>query len=488
MSRCEISVNTGLPSTELTLLDHNGAIVATSTGSLKQGGLDPGLYRLQVEAGPNTTEQLVTLRPGTKAERYVHVALPLVTPVTGASTNQHHTGPASQLSVEPTASPGKGSRLVLFVRNPDEETVSRKLHLTGVDLFDVHRRSVLPRAGDWLSGVGFAGVSLELEPGSYLLATGRGASRVEQSLVTVRGWTTLAFIPAQPDERGQWRPVPRSMVVQMVSIDRRFEPYDFGSDAAFAAEMALDGLRAGQVSMPERGWAMLQRGELRKNPMLGVYLGHAMLAERRFSMAKVRRLVRDLRAVLQDHPDVDALYCKLKDLTRDMSRTRMTPRSVPPMLGVSYQALIARDAAEPPLLVDGSLAEEASTRQRQDSVWARWDSPSTGLDVVTVNSSFVDDAAELAAGLVDTTQVRGRSAPEGFDKRAKVSRVDSGDHEVVPREVAELAGAIRQLALHRDEGASDLTVGDLSRHVGLPVSKVRANLQAISDASSLDLY
>ena len=338
MSRSELSVSTGLPSSAFTLLDHNGEIVATATGASFKKSVRPGIYRIQVEAGPTTAEKLVTVRPGDSASTHVSVTVPTVTPVTGASTNQSHCGEASVLSDRPRVVRGHGSRLVVFVRAKETEASRAKVTLNGLDLLDASGDSMLGKEA-WTSGPGYRGASVELQPGFYVLRS----DVCDQSVLTAEGWTTLLFMPAVLEER-RWVPDPSAAVVHMIELGQRFEPYDFGSDEVFAAEMALDGLREGQVNLPTGGWASLDRTRLRRNPMLGVYLAHAALAQRRPGLSAVRRVVRDVRGLLPHHPDGDALFCAIKELEHDDSATRMPRQQHPPMLRPSFLALIARDA------------------------------------------------------------------------------------------------------------------------------------------------
>jgi hypothetical protein len=156
------------------------------------------------------------------------------------------------------------------------------------------------------------------------------------------------------------------------------------------------------------------------------------------------------------------------------------------MLQVSYQALIARDAVEPQVLVDGSFAETVSTRQRLDSVWARWDEET--VPTVEVELRGVEDAALAVASFVDTSQIRGRVSDAAKRPTARSTRPHE-DVERLPSDVASLAHEVRRIAANRsDDDESTLSLADLSQHVGRPVAKLRADLEAISDASSLDLY
>jgi hypothetical protein len=572
LSSSEIEIRTGLPSAEVTLLDHTGAVVANSSGgALHQDGLEAGLYRVQVETGATLTEELVPVHEGASVTHAVHLLLPTVTPVKGAAINNElHSGPAQQLSIAPTRVLGAGGRLVLFVRVTERCDELPPVSTGGLSLLDEHEASLLPAPLPVLLGPGYAGLSVDLTPGTYLLrAPVEDGRTADQAVSVLEGWTTYLFLPAAPDpgrERAPWVPSPTAIVAHMKELGQAFEPYDYGSDAFFAAEMALDGLRAGQLVLPWGGWDfVLQNAEL--NPMLGIYLGHAALAHSAPPLDELSALVQRLRHVVPGHSDAEALRCALLDRAGDQSASGTPPLSAPPMLRSSYQALIARDAVEPLLLVDGSLAEHAATRQRADGVWLRWDTP-TGEEVVEVDAATMARAASALGDVVDLSDiVPEREAPSEPDLESKPERVSFGSDDwfgrfrnhfernlgiargprgpsasqvqgrirgeseevglgppqyredfdaapvlepsptpapapettpgptsqpapgatsgVVSRGVADLATMISRMAEHVTD-CGPVSVGDLSRQLGLPVSTVRAGLAEIAGSSASD--
>ena len=133
--------------------------------------------------------------------------------------------------------------------------------------------------------------------------------------------------------------------------------------------------------------------------------------------------------------------------------------------------------------MDGSVAAMASGRQRQDSVWSRWERLDD-LSLVQVAVNAVDEAALAAVDVVHTEQVRGRA---GADKSASPPRPSKKDTALTP-DAAALAHVLTDLAANREEDDERLSMAQLSRQVGLPVSKVRENLEAISDASQYDYF
>lgn len=537
LSSSKIEVRTWVPSAELTLLDHAGAVIASSSGgALHAQGLDAGLYRVQVEAGPTVTEELVPIWEGASVVHDVQLLLPMATPVKGAAINHEiHAGPVQQLSVHPTLILGAGGRLVVFVRATQRFDEPPPVGVTGLALLDADARSLLPPPLPVIPGPGYAGLSVDLSPGTYLLrAPVENGRTADQSVVILPGWTTYLFLPAAPPEgeAGPWIPVLSAMVAHMKQLGQAFEPYDYGSDAFFAGEIALDGLRAGQLVLPTGAWKKVLT-EPQLNPMLAIYLGQAALVNSAPPLEVLTELVQQLRSVIPGHPDAEALRCALLDRAGDQSASLTPSLTAPPMLLNSYQALIARDAVEPALLLNGSLAELAATRQRADGVWLRWDSITdadnqTELDVPTLHDAaaaidaVVDASEEIRLGSTfrferlreSFTRNLGILPGPGTSRAPRVSRQIGGDTDygagddageqvdvgeaadtlppaepvptrssvLVSQDVAALASVITRIASYAS-GTSPVTVADLSRQLGLPVSTVRAGLIQIVRAS-----
>jgi hypothetical protein len=503
LSSSEINIQTWLPSAEVTLLDHAGVVVATSSGGeLRRGGLDAGLYRVQVETGATLTEDLVAVHEGASVDHQVQLLLPTVTPVKGAAINHGlHSGPASQLSTHPTETVGAGARLMLFVRVTQLREVLPTVGTGGLALLDEHGRPLLPAPLHAPPGPGYAGLSVDLDPGTYLLrAPVEDGRTVDQSVTVPEGWTTYLFLPAAPDRRNEmaaWVPEPRAMVAHLKELGQAFEPYDHGSDAFFAAEMALDGLRAGQLVLPFGGWDQVLL-ELELNPMLGIYLGHAALARPNPPVRHLEALAQRLHDVVPGHPDAAALRLALLDRAGDLSASGTPPLSAPPMLRSSYQAVIARDSVEPTLLEDGSLAELVASRQRADGVWLRWDTPTEEAGI-EVDTASIARAASVLGDLVNLSEL--------FPKRRTLAQqeseinLESGPEEaslgstdwfdlnlpaepdtapgLMSQEVTDLAAMLSRMAEHGAD-SGPVSVGNLSRQLGLPLSTVRAGLVEIA--------
>lgn len=521
-----LTVTTWLPSTTLTLLDHQDVPVATGTGALRLTDVAPGLYRVQVEAGESTTERMLALRPGEHVDEHVELLLPLATPVKAAATHHaEHAQVASQLSLQPQLGLGVGGRLVVMARVVDPDAPLESVDAIGLELLEATQGTPVLPGLPWQVGPGWSGVSLDVDPGTYLLSTTDDpAGPVQQTVVVPEGWTCLVFLPAaREDEGSPATPHPSRAAVHLVRLGTGFEPYDFGSDAAFAAELALDGLRRGELLLPEGGWATV-REVLPQDPMLGVYALHAALSAPQPDLTGLADPWQDLRELLPDHPDVIALTYPLAGVGSSGTVHHEPSLVVPPMLRSSYALLLSADLAQPTVLADGSLAEQVAGRLVMDGVWARWQVERSAERVLVPMTAEDWDEASRSVSRLEGAPVRAEQpevvlppapppappsvAPPGADAPLRAPRWQRwrrshnldrylraddtasvpapprvptpppGGPTLVPTDVARVADALARLqATHDPETEAAPTVADVSRVVGLPVSTVRASLE-----------
>jgi hypothetical protein len=476
-----LSVQANVPSARVRLLNDTGRVVKSGTGSIEWKG-SPGIYEVQVEAGSAFKKELVAVGPDRPSHHEVSLVLDTVTPVRDSiAHHEFHAGPASDLSVSPTKSLGDRSRLVLFARviDPELSDDAPAVSYTAIELLDADGEVLAKLDDDGVAGPGFRAISVDLDPGVYRLrsrprsrVSSEGSSTVEQTIVTCEGWTTLGFVPIWPDDG---EAAVEAMAVHMVEMGLPFDTDSDGAETVTAAELALQGLRAGEVLLPDD---MLERLLYAKfaNPMLGIYGGHALLMKRvpRWTLAET--VVRNLRKIIPDHPDVVALHLLVKELRDADSDSRVPNQALPPMLRLSYEAIIRRDAREPGLIVAASVAELASARLRPDGAWARWTSLE-GFQAAEESPELFDAAATSVEELFDTTDIWVDEDPEFED-------VYAADGPTI--EVAQMAEYVNEVAEQRRRTGSTvkIDVSQLSRQVGLPTSAVKRGLRGIGKASS----
>lgn len=476
MSRSDVLITTAVAAAGIELIDHEGTVVASGQGQLDVR-VEPGLYTAQVSVGNETSREVIAARSGTGTTRHIDVGFETVTPVRSTTNNyESHSLPARAMSLEPQATLGTGSRLVVLARVPssDPDLAHATIDRPALELLD---DALTPLAApEWVLGDGFSAVSIDVEPGTLVLRARGPGGPVDQSLVTSAGWTTLAFVPVWPEADTPptaWTASPDAMTVHMVRLDTPFEPFGEGAEAILAAEIALKNLRAGDTGL-SRQLLQLLLDEKFSNPMLGIYGAHTLLAARqpRWTLAQI--VIRNLRRLVPRHPDVDALHVRFKSARDEESRSRVQPFRMPPMLHASYASVIARDSVEHGLIEEGTIAEAAATELRLDGAWARWDaldtvaarSPATPID-----ADLADEAAQAITELLPADQL---PTSVGTDPVAITD--DSRD---IARYVTAMAATQRTA----EGDPVGLDISQLSRQMKLPVSKVRKELRAIADAA-----
>jgi len=441
--------------------------------------VDPGLYTAQVSVGTSTEQQVIIVKDDSPVHEVLAIEVEAVTPVRSTTTNhEYHSYPAQQHSLDPQVQLGEGSRLVLFVRVPsaDHSQAQQTIGSPAIDLLNRDFERVDIPA--WDLGPGYSAISLDLDPDVYILRSQGTRGSVDQTVVTSEYWTTLAFVPVWPvpdvDPIG-WEPSFDAMTMHMTRLGQGFDPYGEGSDAILAAEVALKGLRSGSFHLSRQAVDLLL-DEKFSNPMLGIYGAHALLQEWNIRWGIAELVIRNLRKLTPGHPDVDALHVLLKDERGTKSMSRVQSFELPPMLYASYEAVIARNAHERQLIAEGSIAERAASQLRLDGAWARWDTLEDEPAAVTpVDPTLVDAAAQAVSQLIVTDEL-------GVDQFTEPISLSSVSVDL-GRYLTEMASEES-----RGEERDKIDVSELSRQVGLPVSKVRKSLRAISDASTTRPY
>jgi hypothetical protein len=477
---------------ELRLLDHQFQTVAVGYGEIKQD-LPPGLYRLEVNAGATQTREYLSVEPGEHFEKLdISVPFASAAPIPGTRTSDDvHGYQAATLSRQPKRSYGKGGRLVLFFRNVDKEVDSS----INVEPFSLHDDSFRP-VGNLPEDVvrndteGWAAISANMKPGGYLLRNSKRSryswsspephgESVDLSIWISKGWTTILFIPTW---KGRKAPSLRNSSVYMAELRQGFAYAGLTHDAycrevGLASELALLGLRQSRPMVSSDLLRLLENKKFR-NPMLGIIGAHALLLESQPRWSLFDTVLRNLKKLVPDHPDVTALHILGKQFRNKDTRSLVKPVSWPPILYRSYRALIARDADEPGLIEDSTPADQIASHLIPDGPWTTWKSfELTSLDSVPSLNVPASDALE-----------RTNMLPDKFADLLKAAEVDSPktvgelDHPEVIQVAQYVQGpgrAATDQAVETPSGPVQLK--ELSKNVGLPVSSVKRAIRTLSE-------
>jgi hypothetical protein len=389
--KARIDLRSPHASVEFSLLDSSLQEVARGVGKLEKR-VDPGLYQLEVRAGPQVESQLLRLGAGeVHRDLSVSLAFPSAAPLEGTTTSREVQQQAAFAGSERVAvEAGPPSGLVVVVRNvrgqdktPLNKTTTRRLTLLNNRL-----RPVANFAPNWkiTPSEGWASWSGRLEPGGYVLRSKyRSSSRtpeatIDQSIWLSRDWQTLVFIP-----NSSIGPASGSASIHMTRLTERWIPgWDPDSqESGSALELALWGLREGRSVIPDNLLRLLL-GSKFSNAMLGIVGAHSLLLEPRFDAPRFDTVLKNLRSLVPDHPDVAALSWLGVEAKRGSRPKRKSPPfplievTWPPMLVASYAGLVRLDAVTRGGLVPGSLAEQIAANLVVRGVWTSWRSVARG--------------------------------------------------------------------------------------------------------------
>jgi hypothetical protein len=244
-----------------------------------------------------------------------------------------------------------------------------------------------------------------------------------------------------------------------------------------ASELALIGLRQGRP-MVSRNFLRLLRNNKCQNPMLGIIGAHAMLLESQPQWSLFDTVLRNLKKLVPDHPDVTALHVLGKQRRNNDSRSLVNPVSWPPLLYMSYRALIARDADEPGLIEDSTPADQIASHLIPEGPWTMWKSfELTSLDPVDSLNLPASEARDRSNMLSDNYAHLLKAAEVASPKA--VGELDHPDVIQVAQYVQEKGRAATGQTAEPSSGTSQLK--ELSKNVGLPVSSVKRAIRTLSE-------
>lgn len=306
------------------LLDSKLRSVARGYGKLEVQ-VPAGLYIARCEVGGPSIERIVKLAAGESNTVDFNAdelrAMPSAAPVLSSVTrHEFYSYPSAALVNEVLASSTEESgNLVLFASRFEEALKptfngARPVAWGSLRLRDSRGNVLVQLPGDSSRSTddaykGRAGVAITALPaGGYFLewpSPDTDTKGVQlQPLWIVKGWTTLIFASAVGDG-----PTPRreTVSVQMIRYDSRIRVEDGVQDYLnTAAELALASLRSGYRQIDDQPLSQLLHHKF-DNPVLGILGTYVMLQESPPNFELLREVLRNLDALVDQHPDVLAL-------------------------------------------------------------------------------------------------------------------------------------------------------------------------------------
>jgi len=475
---------------EMRLLNNQFETIAVGYGKLNKR-VPAGIYRLDIIAGSVQESKYISLESGEVYEDLdIQVQFPAAAPIEGTSTShESHGYPAGDLSRNPNKVYGSGGRLLLFFRNVGEQ-YDAPINLAPFSLYDSDMNPIgdLPNDAVVDPYNGWAALSADLTPGGYILRNKQDLRNswstqataeelLDQSLWVSHGWTTILFIPNWGNRDA---PLPARASVYMAHLDSGFY-FDAATPVNLALELALDGLRQGRsVVSPDLIDLLLD--EKFQNPMLGIVGAYALLLEPKPRWKTFDIVRRNLQRLVPDHPDVTALFVIGKEKRDNQARSRVKPVSWPPMLYYSYRGLILRDPTEPGLILNNSIADQAASRLIQEGPWTRWQSlESAGAQIDDELLQVIRDIRPMVGQPKTLTIPDGVLALPGYDPQVQEPVGSLNDPEVT--QVAQYVQQVTLSSYSRGttEESQELSLQELSKKVGLPVSSVQRAMRTIAE-------
>ncbi|HEX7312583.1 MAG TPA: hypothetical protein VF297_01610 [Pyrinomonadaceae bacterium] len=376
--KVQLTIRAEDPATEIFIIDGDFELVGRGVGEARSS-LDPGIYKVKLRAGVQTSEKLILLR-GDKGDEEIMLdafefssAAPLERT---AKTHEFHRDAARAHAEKVDVTAGKGSWIYVFARDWTSKTrpedAGRVYNpIRGLSLYDVHGEYVASlhtgegTGGDWDP---CAGCNVEVAPGSYRLRLELPADggTVERTVVASRRWQTQVFLMQTDYGRGpESREADLSRGSVFLSPSTAFDPADPSHRLTELARLAL---ASGRHRVSEELRKRLGRQLV--NPMFGIYGAHLLLLEPQPDYELLSDTVASLRELLGAHPDVEAVALKLPGAAPGAYRF-----DSPPMLRRSWACVVEATGAQSDLVPVESLSGRISTRLWGDGSWLAWATP-----------------------------------------------------------------------------------------------------------------
>jgi hypothetical protein len=359
---------------------------------------------------------------------------------------------------------------------------------------DIEKEAHVERKGDQ-----WAGCAIAVDPGTYRLRveTPRWGA-LEMTLIATEGWQTQVFL-LQDNYPVETTPAFRpDLAGASVLLARRGKGFDPKRGELRLAELARQSLANGRLvlSADELKRLFTRKGS---SPMLGIYGAHALLA--RGSRREISGTVKELAALLGNHPDVDALRLALASRP---SRTLVF--NAPPMLASSWSIIVDKAAKLPQLVPAGSLASRVAACQWGSGPWLIWlgdqvanpsqSAPSPSLEdalsqITMLGASKEFDPAAVAASLNDTeAALYSALIPTSRGRQVQSSRppvVINAGIEAEPPMAAPAVDVEFDEALEAGAGedsAVQASPAQIGVSLGLPPSSLHATADDLSEKLS----
>ncbi len=296
--------------------------------------------------------------------------------------------------------------------------------------------------------------NVEVNPGSYVLRLHTPEGALAQTIVAPEGWQVQVFLLREPGANG----APSSIDLPGSAIFLVREELGFEADSydLRLIEVARLALTANRSAISRADLGQLLSGKF-ANPMLGLFGAHVLLMQPQPDLPLLRTVVRNLRGLLGQHPDVEAIAIAIGD-----EEAAKVSFAVPPMLLRSWSLVVEHSLNTPTAVPRGSLASRVATRLFGAGPWLLWTEPAKRSTDSSLDSA-PSDPRVVASRLSKVD-------------REKLSEVSDFEHALLnklapkpPPEVVKRAGLAHAMSFGPGARPSPTR---LARSLGVPPSAI----------------
>ncbi len=470
---------------EITVQDGAFNVIARGEGNLHLA-LDPGIYTVVANSGSQSWKKMVVLDPGKTRETVSVPPLVFASPVPLLGTSQSHEYHQSAVEFNSRrvhASVGMGSAIFISVREFSSSSMAAPrsrgnplsdlmlLDAGGKELVDLMAAGAVTMAAPGTDPWGCCNILLD--PGFYRLRqTLPSGDTVDLGLVASPGWQTQVF--ALLGSYGGADPTLLADLTAASILMSRFDPSqledDRGGYAAYdqnyqrgnrLAEIARLGLTNNRAVLKHEMYEMLF--EKYSNPMLGILGANLLLAQNALQEGLLQRVIDNLRNLVGQHPDVEALVLALPGAVPDY------PFPFPPMLRRSWERVVKASWAHPSLVPKDSLSYQVATCLWGEEPWNLW------------RTRMAETSFTPAPLLLTRNSFSAALSPYEKAVIHQVSSAAASDLELPPDDLA--------AEMPFPAGLNETTPEQLAESLGLPRANVEDLLEKLKfNASLYEVY
>jgi hypothetical protein len=440
--------------------------------------LQPGIYTIKAFTGMATWEENIELRPGANETKPVpRLGFPTPVPLySTAQSHEYHMYPAQAHSTQTKVKKGEGSSIFIFARDylvsqdPSSQSLKALHPSEGMTLLDRDGKLLVDFFKDSDTNLStkrpdedpWSACNVQVDPGFYRLclkvSTGQ---KLEQTLIATKGWQTQVFL-LQCDYRTPHRSRRLAdLGASSIMLSKNgFQPIQ-DDYILRLVELGRQGLNNQRQVLPKEVSEFLWRKF--DNPMLGLYGAHLLLLQQKPDLQLLATVVKNLRDLLGNHPDIEALALKLET-------NKFNYRfEFPPMFRRSWSLVLEATARYPDLVPVNSLAGEVAGNTWSGDPWLIWQEPAKASG--KRKGSLDKRSQELLTTLENHLKSSGSSDPI----KAAQTPILSAEPEPVSKQILESSGNDSDQTSPGGALISDETYRGLVRAFGLP----RGNLEKL---------